>query len=68
MGLFGKGVTWPALHSMGVSQGEYQPLSPNKQNQQTHKKGIIWYINPIVIMIAIKKKWQRQETQDTKKK
>nr|AFP46250.1 S2 protein [Equine infectious anemia virus] len=68
MGLFGKGATWSALHSMGVSQGEYQPLSPNKQNQQIHKKGIIWYINPIVIMIAIKKKWQRQETQDTKKK
>nr|AFP46328.1 S2 protein [Equine infectious anemia virus] len=68
MGLFGKGVTWSALHSMGVSQGEYQPLSPNKQNQQIHKKGIIWYVNPIVVMTAIKQKWQRQETQDTKKK
>nr|QFE31732.1 S2 protein [Equine infectious anemia virus] len=69
MGLFGKGVTWSALRSMGESRGEYQPLlSSNQSNQRNHMMRA-QYLNPIMLlhMIAKERKWQKEETQDTKK-
>nr|ACY07738.1 S2 protein [Equine infectious anemia virus]ACY07739.1 S2 protein [Equine infectious anemia virus]ACY07741.1 S2 protein [Equine infectious anemia virus]ACY07744.1 S2 protein [Equine infectious anemia virus]ACY07746.1 S2 protein [Equine infectious anemia virus] len=67
MGLFGKGVTWSASHSMGESQGESQLLLPNNTKRLTQEMRIMQYFNPIVILTVIKARWQKEETQDTQK-
>nr|UWI48065.1 S2 protein [Equine infectious anemia virus] len=66
MGLFGKGVTWLALHSMGDFQGESQPLLSRNQ-EKSPKTGIIQYFNPTVIIEGIRKKWRTEENKDIKK-
>nr|ACY07759.1 S2 protein [Equine infectious anemia virus] len=67
MGLFGKGVTWSASHSMGESQGKSQLLLPNNTKRLTQEMRIMQYFNPIVILTVIKARWQKEETQDTQK-
>nr|QHD59428.1 S2 protein [Equine infectious anemia virus] len=68
MGLFGKGVTWSASHSMGGFQGESQLLLPSNPKRLTHQMRITRCFNPIVILTIVRARWQREETQETKKK
>nr|QIC50020.1 S2 protein [Equine infectious anemia virus] len=69
MGLFGKGVTWSALRSMGESQGESRPLLFSLQKRPLVQRGI-QYLNPIVIMTIVTriKRWRKEETQETEEK
>nr|AAG02704.1 S2 protein [Equine infectious anemia virus] len=65
MGLFGKGVTWSASHSMGGSQGESQPLLPNSQKNPSMRKTQCF--NLIVIIMTVRTAWQNRRKQETKK-
>nr|QSX72035.1 S2 protein [Equine infectious anemia virus] len=64
MGLFGKGTSWSALHSMGGSQGESQHLLSQREKIITHT--VIHYFNPIVLLKLVReqkkaKQWPKEE-------
>ena len=64
MGVFGKGVTWSASHSMGESQGESQPAAPNSQKNLSVRRTQCF--NLIVIIMTVRTAWQNRRKQETK--